>query len=90
MDLVERKMDLFGRVGLNMAGDEIRARVAELIDIALRLHDHQVYINGQRRALADRLEHGDTDADIGDKAAVHYIEMDIVGGGNGLHAGAEL
>ena len=73
-----------------MAGDEVRARVAELIDIALGLYDHQVYVDGQRRALADGLKHGDADADIGDEAAVHYVEMDIIGGGNGFNAVAEL
>lgn len=71
-----------------MTGDEVRARVAELVDIALRLHDHQVHVDGQRRALADGLEHRDTDADIGDEAAVHHVKVDVVGGGNGLDAGA--
>ena len=90
MDLVEREVDLLRRVGLDMAGDEIRARVAELLDIALGLHDHQVYVDGQRRAIADGLEHGDADADIGDEAAVHHVKVDVVGGGDGLDAAPEL
>ena len=90
MNFVEREVDLLRRVGLDMTGDEVRARVAELVDIALGLHDHQVHVDGQRRALADGLEHRDTDADIGDEAAVHHVKVDVVGGGNGLDAGAEL
>jgi len=41
-----------------MTGDEVRARVAELVDIALRLHDHQVHVEKFRRRLADGFQHG--------------------------------
>ncbi len=83
-------MDILLGVRLHMAGDDVRAGVAELLHIAHRTLNHQVYVQRQRRHRTDGLHHRDTDGDIGHKQAVHHIHMDIVGRVNALDIPAEI
>ena len=90
MDLFERQMDILRRVRLHMTGHEIGARVAELLHVAHRLHDHQMRIDGKRRHFADRLEHGDANGEIRHKDAVHHVKMNVVSGGDRLNVTTEV
>ena len=75
-------MDVLLGVRLHMAGDDVRAGVAELLHIAHGTLDHQVDIQRQVGGGADGLDHRDADGDIGHEQAVHHVHMDVVGGGD--------
>ena len=48
-------------------------------------------VNEQFRRFTERFQHRDPDGNVGNKAAVHHIEMDIIGtaDANILHLGAK-
>nr|ABZ09360.1 hypothetical protein ALOHA_HF4000APKG7H23ctg3g25 [uncultured marine microorganism HF4000_APKG7H23] len=51
----------------------------ELGDQALRLHDHQMHVQGQRGMRPDGLYHRRADGQIRHEAAVHHVHVDVVG-----------
>src|SRR4029453_13365254 len=57
----------------------------ELRDVALRLDDHQVDVERQARALADRGDDGRADRDVRHEPAVHDAAVQLIGTG-GLDA----
>ena len=65
----------------------IGAGVSEGGEIALRLDDHQMNVEGLSRRAADRLQDDRADGDVRNKTAVHHINMDPVraGGVNGTN-----
>ena len=82
MYFVDGGEDVLLGVRLHMAGDDVRAGVAELLHIAHGTLDHQVDIQRQVGGGADGLDHRDADGDIGHEQTVHHVHMDVVGGGD--------
>ena len=60
-----------------MYGDNIRTRLDKVVEILVRVGDHQMDIEHLIRCLTQRLDHRRTDRDIGDKMTVHNIHMHI-------------
>ena len=60
---------------------DIRPRLAEALDIAHGPVDHQVHVQRQVGDLADARDRGQADGKIGNKQAVHYVNMNILGAG---------
>src|SRR5262245_24869324 len=69
------------RTGFEMDRDHIGPGRHELGDIALGLHDHQVDVEGQACALADRRHDGRADRDIRYESPVHDIDVKLIGAG---------
>ena len=59
----------------------IGAGVGKRGEIALRLDDHQMNVEGLCGRAADRLQHDRPDGDVRNETAVHHIDMDPVGAG---------
>ena len=71
-----------GVVGLQMDGQQIGPGFGEVLDVAHRLVDHQMDVQEHIGTLADRLDHGDPNGQVGHEAAVHDIHMEVVGAGD--------
>ncbi len=65
--------------GLHMHGQQIRAGGDKGPHIALRRIHHQMHIQRQAGGLAHSLDDLRAKADVGHKAAIHHIQMDIIG-----------
>ena len=78
VDLVEGGENILLGVRLHMAGDDVRAGVAELLYIADRALDHQMDIQRQARMLFDSAKHLRPESDRRHKHAVHYIAVNII------------
>ena len=63
------------RGGLGMHAHQIRARVHELGQIALGPLNHQVHVEEETALLAQRLDDGWTQGDVGDEKPIHDIPM---------------
>src|SRR5262249_44615231 len=61
-----------------MDGENVGPGAGEIAEVALRLDDHEVDVEGEGGRLADRLDDERTDCDIGDETAVHDVEVDRV------------
>ena len=61
-----------------MYGHEIGARGDEVRQVPFRLDDHQVHVERQPRALADRFDHDRADREVGDEAAVHHVDVQLI------------
>ena len=48
-------------------------------EIAFRLDDHQMNVEGLCGRAADRLQHNRPDGDVRNKTTVHHVDMDPVG-----------
>ena len=66
---------------LNVEGDRVAARIDEFVDVAARLRDHQVRVEGQARDAAERLDGSRAEGQVRHEVAVHDVEMDPVGAG---------
>ena len=75
-------MEVLLRVRLHMAGDDVRARVAELLHIADGTVDHQMHVQRQGGGGTDGLHHGDADGNVGYEQTVHHVHVDVIGGGD--------
>ena len=64
--------------GLHVDAQPIRPRVHEILDVALRVVDHQVDVQGQGGGLTDGPDHCGADGDVGDEVAVHDVHVDPV------------
>ena len=64
-------------VGLVMHGDDVRTSLDEIVQILIRVGNHQVHVQHFVGRLAQRLDHRRADRDIGHKMAVHHVYMDI-------------
>ena len=80
VDLLQRGVDVLGEVGLDVDGHKVCARVAELLNVAHGLGDHQMHVQRQPGHGPDGLDHRDADGDIRHELAVHDVHMDVVGG----------
>ena len=72
---------VFVQVGhrLDVHVDEVGARARERLDEAIRLDDHQVEVERQRRRRAERLHDRRADRDVRDELAVHHVDVNHVG-----------
>jgi hypothetical protein len=77
VDLLDGPVQM-GR-GLGVDGDDVRARFSELLDVSLGFHDHQVHIDHTVGHLAHRVDDQWPDGDVGDKPAIHDVDVDVVG-----------
>ena len=68
-------------MGRRVDREQVGPRLGEGLDVAHRLFDHQVDVQKHVRVLPDGLEYRNADGDVGDKRAVHHIDMEVVGGG---------
>ena len=59
----------------------VGARAHDRVDVALRLDDHQVDVERLGRRATDGLDDDRAEADVGDEAAVHDVDVDPVGAG---------
>ena len=64
-----------------MHQDVIGARLREILDIALRLDDHQMHVERLLRRFSDALDDQGADGQVRHKTTVHDIDMDPVGAG---------
>src|SRR5262249_50186467 len=61
--------------GFLMHGNPVGARVHKGGDVLVRVFDHQVYVERQPRDLAEAGYHGRANGDVGNKVAVHHVNM---------------
>jgi hypothetical protein len=69
-----------------MDRQEVAARCGKRADVAFRLLDHQVDIEGKLRAFPQVSDHGRPDGDVRHETAVHHVDVDPVCSGP-LHGG---
>src|SRR5207249_9259355 len=69
------------RAGFHVHGQHVGAAGGELGQVLLGLHDHQVEVERQPRALADRVEDRKAHRDVRDEAAVHDVDVELIGAG---------
>ena len=81
-DLRQHPMQMDRRAGLGLHQQMIGAGLGKSGEIALRLDDHQMNVEGLCRRAADRLQHDRPDGDVRNETAVHHIDMDPVGAGS--------
>ena len=65
----------------------VGAGAREGLEVALRLDDHQMDVERLGGRLANRRDDQGAEADVGDEAAVHDVDVDPVGAGrvDGTH-----
>ena len=76
-DLLDGAVDM--GASLVVEGDDVGACLGEGLEVFLRLHDHQVDVEGLLGFLLDGLHHGDAKGDVGHEAAVHHVAVEPVG-----------
>ena len=76
-DLLHSAVDMVA--GLIVEGDDVGACLGEGLEVFLRLHNHQVDVEGLLGFLLDGLHHGDAEGDVGHEAAVHHVAVEPVG-----------
>src|SRR6266849_5563759 len=95
-DLSERALEM--RASLDVHRDHVGAGGHEFGDVALGLDDHQVDVERQPRALADRRDDDGADRDVRHEPPVHDVDVELVGaarldardvGGQGGEVGRE-
>ena len=64
-----------------MERDDVGARFAEIVDVLLRLDDHQVTVERQFRQPAQVADDLRSPGEVGNEAAVHRVEMQRVRAG---------
>ncbi len=74
---------------LRVQADPRRPGVDECVEVAVRVLDHQVHVQGQRGGAPDRFHHRRTQGDVGDEVPVHHVDVDraraaALGGGDVL------
>ena len=58
-----------------MEGDEVRAALREITDVADRVVDHQMHVEEHAGDLPDRRDHRKTEGDVRDEIAVHHVDV---------------
>ena len=62
-----------------MNGDDVSACLYKVVDVADRIIDHQMHVKDQLAVGTERTDDGRTEADVGHKGAVHYVQMHHIG-----------
>ena len=60
---------------LRMEGEHAHAEVGVLGDVPLRLHHHEVHIEGRVGELPERLDERGPKREVGDEAPIHHIDV---------------
>jgi hypothetical protein len=77
--------------GFDMDGDEVGTGLGKGGNVFFWFDNHQVGVEKEAKFIgegAEGLEDGDADGDVGDKAAIHHVYMNV--GESGLGDGADL
>ena len=72
----------FGRTlpaRLVMEGEVVRARFDEVVDLVLRLHHHQVHVQGEGGVLFEGRHHVRPEGDLRHERAVHHVAVNEIG-----------
>ena len=80
-DLGEDAVQVDRRRRLTRHEQVVGAGAREVLEVALGLHHHQVDVEWLRRRLAHGCDDQRAEADVGNEAAVHDVDMDPVGAG---------
>jgi hypothetical protein len=59
--------------------DDIRSCFGKVLDILLRVGDHQVRFQGEVSATAHRFDDQGAHSDVGDEVAIHDVDLDTLG-----------
>ena len=83
-DRLQRAVEM--RSGLRMYGHAVGAGLGKGREVGIGRRDHQVAVEERLGAIADRLDDGRAEGDVGHEMPVHHVEMDPVraGGRDGL------
>ena len=69
----------------------VGARIGEAFEQDGRVVDHQMAVEEELGALAERPHDHRTDGEVGDEVAVHHVDVEQVGRvGDAIHLGREL
>jgi hypothetical protein len=79
VDLREDAVEMDRRGWLCLDKKVIGPRLGEGREVAIRLNDHQVYIERLPRGAPHRLDNHRSNPDVRHEAAVHDIDMDPIG-----------
>ena len=87
--LVDDAVEVDGGCALHVDGDDVGAGLGKVCHALLRLHNHQVAVQGLVGDVAQGVHNQGADGDVGHKAAVHDVHVDPVGAGlvHGGHLG---
>ena len=78
MDFVDAAVCGVG--GFVVKRHDVGARFDEALDVAFGFDDHQVYVERFGRRLPDEFQDGESERDVGNEDAVHYVDMYPLGG----------
>ena len=67
------------RRGLGVDRHAVRAGAREVVEVVLRLDDHQVHVERKLGELAHRLDDLRAEGEVGNEAAVHHVDVNPVG-----------
>ena len=81
--LFPERSDVLERTGqverrLDVHADDVRARLREVFDVTLRLHDHQMHVDWEPGCLADGPHDHRADGDVRDEPSIHDIDVDPI------------
>ena len=79
----DRVEEVEGVEDLGLEGQEVGARLDELVDVQARLGDHEVRIELHPGARAESLDRPGTERDVRGEPSVDDVEVDLVGAAPG-------
>ncbi len=79
MNLLNGAMSMIG--SLDVKRDDVRSGVGEGFKLRLGVLDHQMNVEGRGRNFSERFDDGRTDRNVGDKTAVHHVDVNVIGAG---------
>ena len=65
--------------GLGVEGEDAGPEVGVLLDVALRLHHHQVHVERRVGEPSQRLEQRGPEREVGDEPSVHHVDVEPLG-----------
>jgi hypothetical protein len=80
LDRLQRAVEMRPRLGMHR--DAVAAGIGEGGDVGIDGRNHQVTVEHLVRAVADRLDDGRPEGDVGHEMPVHDVEMDPVRAGS--------
>ena len=73
-DFVDGSLDV--AVTFHVEGDDVCACFHEIVDVAQRFADHQMYVEDTAEVFADHAVNACTEGDVWYKVAVHYVDVE--------------
>ena len=65
-------------VGLIVHGDDVRACLDEVVEVLIRVGDHQMYVEDLVGRLAQALDDRRADGDVRYEMTVHYVNVNVL------------